>query len=76
MDDIAGVILENLLVCHDFYRCRIGLTKPIGKVSPGQFVMLKIPSADVFLRRPFSIYEYGHAPSNLDAAGRLRARQG
>ena len=26
---------------------------------PGQFVMVKVPSADVFLRRPFSIYDYG-----------------
>ena len=26
---------------------------------PGQFVMLKVPGADIFLRRPFSIYQYG-----------------
>jgi dihydroorotate dehydrogenase electron transfer subunit len=59
MYDIEGVIRENLLICEDFYRCKIELARPMGKVIPGQFIMLKIPSAEVFLRRPFSIYDYG-----------------
>ena len=57
MNDIEGVILENLLVCDGFYKCRIGLAAPVGEVRPGQFVMLRAPSMDVFLRRPFSIYD-------------------
>ena len=59
MHDIEGVIRENLPVCKDFYRCRVELARPMDKVTPGQFIMLKIPSAEVFLRRPFSIYDYG-----------------
>jgi dihydroorotate dehydrogenase electron transfer subunit len=59
MDDIEGVILENTPVCGNYYRCRVRLTKPMGRVAPGQFVMVKIPSSDIFLRRPFSIYESG-----------------
>jgi dihydroorotate dehydrogenase electron transfer subunit len=59
MYDMEGVIRENLLVCQDFYRCKIELARPMGKVIPGQFIMLKIPSAEVFLRRPFSIYDCG-----------------
>ncbi len=58
MYDIEGTIRENLPVCRDFYRCRIELARPVGKVVPGQFIMLKIPSAEVFLRRPFSIYDH------------------
>jgi len=27
-------------------------------IRPGQFVMLKVPSSEVFLRRPFSVYDY------------------
>ena len=59
MHDIEGVLLENMLVCRDFYRCKIRLAKPMGKCCPGQFVMLKVPSAEIFLRRPFSIYDCG-----------------
>jgi dihydroorotate dehydrogenase electron transfer subunit len=60
MDDIEGVILENRPVCGDYYRCRVRLTKPMGRVAPGQFVMVKVPSSEIFLRRPFSIYESGN----------------
>ena len=59
MHDIEGVIRENLPICQDFYRCRIELARPMDKVIPGQFIMLKIPAAEIFLRRPFSIYDCG-----------------
>jgi dihydroorotate dehydrogenase electron transfer subunit len=59
MDDIEGVILENRPVCGNYYQCRVKLTKPMGRVTPGQFVMVKVPSSEIFLRRPFSIYECG-----------------
>ena len=59
MYDIEGVIRENQHICQGFYRCKIELARPMGKVIPGQFIMLKIPSAEVFLRRPFSVYDCG-----------------
>ncbi len=59
MQDIEGTIRENQPICRDFYRCRIELARPMGKVVPGQFIMLRIPSAEIFLRRPFSIYDCG-----------------
>ena len=59
MHDIEGVIRENLSVRRDFYRCKVDLARPMDKVIPGQFIMLKIPSAEIFLRRPFSIYDCG-----------------
>jgi dihydroorotate dehydrogenase electron transfer subunit len=60
MDDIAGKIIENVAVCEGYYRCRVKLSKSMGKVDAGQFVMVKVPSSDVFLRRPFSIFDYGN----------------
>ncbi len=59
MDDLEGRILENRPVCAQYYRCRVRLEKPMGKVVPGQFIMIKVPSSAIFLRRPFSIYECG-----------------
>lgn len=59
MDDFQGRVEANLAVGSGYYLMRIGLTKPLGPVEPGQFVMVRIPSADYFLRRPFSIYTYG-----------------
>jgi len=59
MHDIEGVIRENLPLCQSFYRCKIELARPMDKVIPGQFIMLKVPSAEIFFRRPFSIYDYG-----------------
>ncbi|HME41885.1 MAG TPA: dihydroorotate dehydrogenase electron transfer subunit [Syntrophorhabdales bacterium] len=59
MHDTEGIIRENLRLCRDFYRCKIELARPIDEVIPGQFIMLKVPSAEIFFRRPFSIYDYG-----------------
>jgi dihydroorotate dehydrogenase electron transfer subunit len=59
MDDLEGRIVENRPVCAHYYRCRVRLQKPIGNVVPGQFIMIKVPSSAIFLRRPFSIYECG-----------------
>ncbi|HOW55671.1 MAG TPA: dihydroorotate dehydrogenase electron transfer subunit [Syntrophorhabdaceae bacterium] len=56
MDDIPGRIIENINVAPGYFRLVIRLERPLGKASPGQFVMLKIPGEEVFLRRPFSIF--------------------
>jgi dihydroorotate dehydrogenase electron transfer subunit len=58
MDDIKGRILQNENIVSNYYLLRVKLSKSMGKVEQGQFVMLKVPSSEVFLRRPFSIYEY------------------
>lgn len=61
MDDFQGRIETNVAVGPGYYLMRIGLTKPLGFVQPGQFVMVRLPSADYFLRRPFSIYAHGRS---------------
>lgn len=59
MDDFQGRVEKNTAVGPGYFMMRIGLTKSLGAVEPGQFVMVRLPSADYFLRRPFSIYAHG-----------------
>ncbi|MGD0232409.1 MAG: dihydroorotate dehydrogenase electron transfer subunit [Syntrophorhabdales bacterium] len=61
IDDIEGTILQNRCVVPGYYLATIRLARPMARPRPGQFVMIMIPSVDVFLRRPFSIYAYGNA---------------
>jgi dihydroorotate dehydrogenase electron transfer subunit len=58
MDDIAGRIVNNRMVAAGYYLLTAELEAAIGQVKPGQFMMLRIPGNEVFLRRPFSIYAY------------------
>jgi dihydroorotate dehydrogenase electron transfer subunit len=58
MDDLEGRIIENRNLTGNYYRLRVRLAGPMGPVEPGQFVMVKVPGDDLFLRRPFSIYSY------------------
>ncbi len=58
INDIEGEILRNVPVVPGYFRASIRLSKPMSSVRPGQFVMIKVPSTDIFLRRPFSIYDY------------------
>jgi dihydroorotate dehydrogenase electron transfer subunit len=57
-NDSAGVVIKNRQVTEGHYLLTIRLSETSFDVKPGQFVMLKIPSPEVFLRRPFSIYDY------------------
>jgi dihydroorotate dehydrogenase electron transfer subunit len=59
IDDIEGTIVKNQVVIPGYRLFTIRLSKPMAPVTPGQFIMLKVPSSDIFLRRPFSIYNYG-----------------
>ncbi|HOE18008.1 MAG TPA: dihydroorotate dehydrogenase electron transfer subunit [Syntrophorhabdaceae bacterium] len=58
MDDIEGKILSNSSIAPGYHLLRIRLSRSMGTVRPGQFIMVKIPDGEVFLRRPFSIYDY------------------
>ncbi len=58
MDDIEGRIIHNKEIASRHYLLKITLEKSMDPIVPGQFVMLQIPDNDIFLRRPFSIYDY------------------
>jgi dihydroorotate dehydrogenase electron transfer subunit len=58
MVDVEARIIENKNIASNYFFLRLKLAETMGKVAPGQFVMLRIPGNDVFLRRPFSIYDY------------------
>lgn len=53
MKDISTTIISNERVAEDIFRLRVAAHWP--SFTPGQFVMLKVPSTSVFLRRPFGI---------------------
>ncbi len=57
MDDIPGKIIDNNTVTSGYNRLTIRLERSLGDTTPGQFIMLKIPDSEIFLRRPFSIYD-------------------
>jgi len=56
--DIRGTIIRNVAITPGYYLASIRLATPMPLPRPGQFVMISLPSREVFLRRPFSIYEY------------------
>lgn len=58
MDDIKGRIIHNEEVAPGYYLLKIALAKPMDPMTPGQFIMVRVPDSDIFLRRPFSIYDY------------------
>jgi dihydroorotate dehydrogenase electron transfer subunit len=58
MDDIKGRIIHNEEIAPGYYLLKITLAKTMAHAVPGQFVMVQVPDSEVFLRRPFSIYEY------------------
>src|SRR5512138_1701071 len=57
MDDIAAIIISNENVTSNYFRMKLKLAKAMGPVRPGQFVMVRVPDSEIFLRRPFGIYE-------------------
>ncbi len=58
IDDREGTIIRNSAVLPGYCLASIRLSRPMPEVKPGQFVMVRVPSTEVFLRRPFSIYTY------------------
>lgn len=59
MDDIEAGVIDNRNIVSNYFLLRLKLAKPMGSVKPGQFVMLRVPDKNIFLRRPFSIFDYG-----------------
>lgn len=83
MDDIPGIITENSTLIPGYHRLTVRLARPLGEVAPGQFVMLKVPDREIFLRRPFSIYDargttvtimYRVVGKGTDALGRAQKK--
>ncbi len=58
MDDIEARVIDNRNIVSNYFLLRLKLAKPIEVVRPGQFVMLKVSDKNIFLRRPFSIFDY------------------
>jgi dihydroorotate dehydrogenase electron transfer subunit len=65
MDDIEGKIIQNKEIAPGYHLLKVKLAKSMGPMMPGQFVMVQVPDNEVFLRRPFSIYEYSQKTLSL-----------
>jgi len=46
------------MLAPGYYLLQIRLARSMDRGEPGQFIMLRIPGNEVFLRRPFGIYHY------------------
>ena len=57
-NDISAVVIKNHPITEGHYLLTVRLSETPFDAKPGQFVMIKVPSPEVFLRRPFSIYDY------------------
>jgi len=57
MRDMEGKILENVEIIEDHFILTAEVKGRIGDVTPGQFLMVRIDGINVFLRRPFTIYD-------------------
>ncbi|HEY3276242.1 MAG TPA: dihydroorotate dehydrogenase electron transfer subunit [Syntrophorhabdaceae bacterium] len=58
MNDREGRIESNRMVAPGYFLMEIRLRGALTRPKPGQFIMLRIPGTEVFLRRPFGIYRY------------------
>lgn len=58
MHDREAVVIDNSRIVSNYFLLKLRLEQPLDKPVAGQFVMLKVPRSDLFLRRPFSIYDY------------------
>jgi dihydroorotate dehydrogenase electron transfer subunit len=58
MDDIEGKIIQNKKIAPGYHLINVKLAKSMDPMMPGQFAMVQVPDNEVFLRRPFSIYDY------------------
>ena len=76
IDDLEGTVLQNRCIVPGHYLLAFRLERKMAAPRPGQFVMLKVPGADIFLRRPFSVYQYGRGVLSIlyKVAGRGRPR--
>lgn len=60
MNDFEAEVIKNEHIINDFFKIKFRLSEPLKVVEPGQFVMVKIPNQNVFLRRPFSIFDWNN----------------
>lgn len=62
------VIRENLRINAAYSRLRVAAADgaELPEILPGQFVEIKVPAADVFLRRPISVNDVNPAEGTLD----------
>ncbi len=60
----SALVLENERVARDTYRLRVSAPRIAARITPGQFVMLRLAGFDdPLLGRPLALYDTFDAPS-------------
>jgi dihydroorotate dehydrogenase electron transfer subunit len=53
----AALVLENARIAQDTYRIRLEAPELAQAIRPGQFLMIRMASADPLLGRPFALFD-------------------
>ncbi|MEZ0393468.1 MAG: dihydroorotate dehydrogenase electron transfer subunit [Desulfurococcaceae archaeon] len=67
------VVAENVEVARDTFLLRLGECD-VGRVEPGQFVMVKVDGLEIPLRRPFSVYDVDEVSRSIKVLYRVVGR--
>ncbi len=60
IDHCRGIVAENVPVAENTWRLALITEHPLPPITPGQFVMLRLPySSDPLLGRPLAVYRSG-----------------
>ncbi len=57
MRDMESIIEKNEEIIENHYILNVRVKGRIPKITPGQFFMVRIEDREVFLRRPFTVYD-------------------
>lgn len=69
------VVMENTALNTANFLIRLNSSTPLPKVKPGQFINVEIKGAsDIFLRRPFSIYEIDYLQNTISIIVKILGR--
>ncbi|MBT3383954.1 MAG: dihydroorotate dehydrogenase electron transfer subunit [Prolixibacteraceae bacterium] len=69
------VVIENTTLNASTYFIKLKASKPLPRMKPGQFVNVEIKNTDeIFLRRPFSIFEVDYLENTLSLIVKILGR--
>lgn len=69
------VVSENIALNATNFLIRLNSEMPLPKIKPGQFINVEINDArDIFLRRPFSIYEIDYVQNSISIIVKILGR--
>lgn len=69
------IVVENIALNSTNYLIQLASTEPLPEITPGQFVNIEIEnSTEIFLRRPFSIFEVDNLNNTISIIVKILGR--